>query len=150
MTSIEASGASRPESAAPVSVGAAKRPTRQRKAVAEVLDALDEFRTAQDIHVKLRERGEGVGLTTVYRHLTALADSGVVDVIRTADGEQMFRACSTETHHHHLVCRGCGRTEEIDGPAVERWADKVAAQHGYTGVSHTLEIFGDCPDCVRP
>jgi Fur family ferric uptake transcriptional regulator len=30
---------------------------------------------------------------------------------------------------------------------VERWADSVAAAHGFTDVTHTLEIFGRCPDC---
>jgi Fur family ferric uptake transcriptional regulator len=45
------------------------------------------------------------------------------------------------------VCRSCGATVEVDGPAVERWADRVAAEHGYDDVSHTLEIFGRCATC---
>jgi Fur family transcriptional regulator, ferric uptake regulator len=122
------------------------RSTRQRAAVASVLDEQDEFRTAQEIHAALREAGEAVGLTTVYRTLQALADSQEVDVLRNADGETAYRRCS-KGHHHHLVCRDCGRTVEVEGPAVERWADKVAAEHGYTDVSHTLEIFGTCSDC---
>jgi Fur family ferric uptake transcriptional regulator len=122
------------------------RSTRQRAAVATVLDSLEEFRTAQEIHAQLRAAGEAVGLTTVYRTLQAMADSEEVDVLRTADGETAYRRCS-KGHHHHLVCRQCGRTVEVEGPAVERWADKVAAEHGYTDVSHTLEIFGLCAEC---
>jgi Fur family transcriptional regulator, ferric uptake regulator len=122
------------------------RSTRQRAAVATVLDSLEEFRTAQEIHAQLRAAGEAVGLTTVYRTLQAMADSQEVDVLRTADGETAYRRCS-KGHHHHLVCRQCARTVEVEGPAVERWADKVAAEHGYTDVSHTLEIFGLCADC---
>jgi Fur family ferric uptake transcriptional regulator len=95
----------------------------------------------------LRSRGEAVGLTTVYRTLVALADAGEIDVMHTAGGENLYRRCS-DGHHHHLVCRSCGRTVEVLGPAVEMWADKVAAQHGYTDVSHTLEIFGTCPACA--
>jgi len=124
------------------------RSTRQRAAVSSVLDEQDEFRTAQEIHAALRQAGEAVGLTTVYRTLQALADSEEVDVLRNADGETAYRRCS-KGHHHHLVCRACGRTVEVEGPAVERWADKVAAEHGYTDVSHTLEIFGTCADCGR-
>ena len=124
------------------------RSTRQRAAVSSVLDEQDEFRTAQEIHAALRQAGEAVGLTTVYRTLQALADSEEVDVLRNADGETAYRRCS-KGHHHHLVCRACGRTVEVEGPAVERWADKVAAEHGYTDVSHTLEIFGTCADCRR-
>ncbi len=84
----------------------------------------------------LRERGAGVGLTTVYRTLQALADSGEVDVLRASMAEAVYRRCSTG-HHHHLVCRNCGRTVEVEGPAVERWADRVAAEHGFVDVSHT-------------
>ncbi len=124
------------------------RSTRQRAAVSSVLDEQDEFRTAQEIHAALRQAGEAVGLTTVYRTLQALADSEEVDVLRNADGETAYRRCS-KGHHHHLVCRDCGRTVEVEGPAVERWADKVAAEHGYTDISHTLEIFGTCADCRR-
>ena len=123
------------------------RSTRQRAAVASVLEGQDEFRTAQEIHAALRTAGEAVGLTTVYRTLQALADSEEVDVLRNADGETAYRRCS-KGHHHHLVCRSCGRTVEVEGPAVERWADKIAADNGYTDVSHTLEIFGTCTPCV--
>jgi Fur family ferric uptake transcriptional regulator len=127
---------------------AAVRSTRQRAAVSALLAETDEFRSAQDLHDLLRRRGDSVGLTTVYRTLQALAEAGEVDVLRTDDGEAVYRRCSTG-HHHHLVCRGCGRTVEVAGPTVERWADQVAAEHGFTEVSHTLEIFGTCADCAR-
>jgi Fur family transcriptional regulator, ferric uptake regulator len=122
------------------------RPTRQRRAVSAALDSVTDFRSAQDIHNLLRQRGETVGLTTVYRTLQALADAGEVDVLRTDDGEALYRRCS-DGHHHHLVCRACGRTVEVAGPAVERWADRVADEHGFTDVSHTLEIIGTCHGC---
>jgi Fur family ferric uptake transcriptional regulator len=125
---------------------AGTRPTRQRRAVAAAMQSFDDFRSAQDIHDLLRRAGENVGLSTVYRTLQTLADGGEVDVLRTEDGEALYRRCS-ERHHHHLVCRACGRTVEVAGPTVESWADSVAAEHGFSDVSHTLEIFGTCPSC---
>jgi Fur family transcriptional regulator, ferric uptake regulator len=122
------------------------RPTRQRRAVAAALQTFEDFRSAQEIHDLLRRNRENVGLSTVYRTLQALAEGGEVDVLRTEDGEAVYRRCSN-SHHHHLVCRGCGRTVEVEGPAVETWADVMAAEHGFTDVSHTLEIFGTCGDC---
>lgn len=122
------------------------RPTRQRRAVAACLAELGDFRSAQEIHEVLRRSGETVGLSTVYRTLQALAESEEVDVLRTDDGEALYRRCSG-THHHHLVCRSCGRTVEVEGPAVERWALGVAAEHGFSEISHTLEVFGTCPGC---
>lgn len=124
-----------------------ERPTRQRRAVAEVLASVEDFRSAQEIHDAVRERGEQVGLATVYRTLQRLADAGEVDVLRTEDGEAVYRRCSL-THHHHLVCRLCGATVEVEGPAVERWTSSIATQHGYTDISHTLELFGTCPTCA--
>jgi Fur family ferric uptake transcriptional regulator len=122
------------------------RNTRQRSAVSSLLAELEGFHSAQELHAMLRDRGERVGLTTVYRTLQGLADAGDIDVMRMPGGEHLYRRCS-EGHHHHLVCRSCGRTVEIAGPTVESWADRMAAQHGYTEVSHTLEIFGTCPAC---
>ena len=121
--------------------------TRQRAAVTRALADAGGFQSAQALHDTMRRSGESVGLTTVYRHLQALADAGEVDVLRTADGEAVYRRCAGEAHHHHLVCRSCGATVEIEGPTVEQWTRSVADEHGYADVSHTLEIFGVCSRC---
>ncbi|MEE4489423.1 Fur family transcriptional regulator [Streptomyces sp. NPDC050529] len=124
------------------------RSTRQRAAVAAALDEVDEFRSAQDLHDVLKHRGDSVGLTTVYRTLQSLADAGEVDVLRTTEGESVYRRCSTGDHHHHLVCRMCGKAVEVEGPAVETWAETIAAQHGFVNVAHTVEVFGTCMECA--
>ncbi|MGH3762878.1 Fur family transcriptional regulator [Actinophytocola sp.] len=124
-----------------------RRSTKQRAAVARLLEQLDEFRSAQELHEELRTRGQGIGLTTVYRTLQSLADAGEVDVLRIRGGEAVYRRCSSH-HHHHLVCRACGRTVEVEGPAVERWAEKVAAENGFSEISHTVEVFGTCAACT--
>lgn len=124
-----------------------QRSTRQRRAVAAILDELDGFASAQEIHDALRHKGDQVGLSTVYRNLQAMADAAEVDALRGGDGETLYRQCSAG-HHHHLVCRSCGRTVEVEGPTVERWADAIAAEHGFDDVEHTLEIFGTCTDCA--
>src|SRR5947209_2800185 len=125
------------------------RTTRQREAVRAVFADLDGFHSAQEVHALLRAGGDPVGLSTVYRAVQSLADSGELDSIRTGSGEALYRRCSPQ-HHHHLVCRVCGRTVEVAGPTVERWAGRVAGEHGFADVSHTLEIFGTCADCRVP
>ncbi len=130
------------------SVQPARRQTRQRAAVASALESLDDFRSAQEIHDELRRADQGVGLTTVYRALQALAGEGLVDVIVRSDGEAVYRRCSTHGHHHHLVCRSCRAAIEVEAPSVESWAAEVAREHGFTDVSHTVEVFGICPDCA--
>ena len=125
------------------------RATRQRTAVAELLTRVDGFRSAQELHDLLRKDAASVGLTTVYRHLQALADAGQVDVLRTIDGEALYRRCTTDSHHHHLVCRSCGLTVEVAGPEVEKWASTVARKNGFTDVVHTVEVFGTCAVCGK-
>jgi Fur family transcriptional regulator, ferric uptake regulator len=124
------------------------RATKQRAAVSAMLDRLDDFRSAQEIHEELRRCGDGIGLTTVYRTLQSLADNGEVDVLRTGSGEAVYRRCATAEHHHHLVCRRCGATVEIEADEVEAWANDIAARHGFSDLSHTAEIFGLCSDCA--
>ncbi|MGV0745767.1 Fur family transcriptional regulator [Mycolicibacterium sp. XJ870] len=127
----------------------AVRSTRQRAAIADLLNETEGFRSAQELHDELRRRGQGIGLTTVYRTLQAMATAGVVDTLRTDTGESVYRRCSDD-HHHHLVCRACGSTVEVSGRDVETWAADVAREHGFSDVSHTIEIFGVCGECVGP
>ena len=125
----------------------ALRATRQRAAVSALLDRLEDFRSAQEIHEELRRTGEGIGLTTVYRTLQTLADGGEVDVLRTGSGEAVYRRCASAEHHHHLVCRRCGRSVEVPCPDVGAWAQSVARNAGFADPSHRVEVFGLCAAC---
>jgi Fur family ferric uptake transcriptional regulator len=129
-----------------------QRNTRQAQAIEQALGAADGFRTAQDLFSEIRAGGERIGLTTVYRHLALLAETDRADVVHTADGEAQYRLCgprdssNPDEHHHHIVCRVCGRSVEVSGPEVEAWADRVAASAGFTDITHTVELFGLCPE----
>jgi Fur family ferric uptake transcriptional regulator len=125
-----------------------QRMTKQRAAITDLLDSVADFRSAQQLHELLRARGESTGLATVYRTLQTLADGGEVDILQTIEGENLYRRCARTEHHHHLVCRACGATVEIDGPTVEAWAALVGSQHGFSDIEHTIELFGTCSDCA--
>ena len=127
-----------------------ERSTRQKRAIAAILEASDGFRSAQELHAELQARGENVALTTVYNQVRALADAGALDALRGDDGETRYRRCATGNHHHHLVCRHCGSTIEVEGPEVERWATNTGKEHGFLDVTHTVEITGTCPGCALP
>ena len=121
------------------------RSTRQKRAIAAVLAASEGFRSVQDIHAQLRAGGERVGLTTVYNQLRALAAAGDVDVLRNEDGENLYRRCASDSHHHHLLCRICGATVEIDSHQLETLTENLAVEAGFSDVTHTVEIVGTCP-----
>jgi len=126
-----------------------QRTTRQRRAIGQLMDELADFRSAQQIHALLVQRGEDIGLATVYRTLGAMATSGEFDVLRTASGETLYRRCERQGHHHHLVCRSCGRAVEVQASAFESLVASLSDETGFVDVSHTLELFGTCATCAE-
>lgn len=126
----------------------AKRNTWQRERVREALGDSAGFVSAQGLHQVLREEGTGIGLATVYRALADLAAEGEADNLQSPEGENLYRACESPGHHHHLICRSCGRTVEIAADDVEVWARSTAAAHGFTDAAHIVDIFGLCPACT--
>jgi Fur family ferric uptake transcriptional regulator len=119
------------------------------KSEVKVIGALKKqgkFASAQSVYQLLRKEGESTGLATVYRTLQKAAARNTVDVLRKDDGEALYRLCETG-HHHHLVCTSCGKTIEVEGSSVERWANTVAKNNGFRKVSHVVELFGLCAKC---
>ena len=125
-----------------------KRNTWQRTAVREALGARDDFVSAQQLHAAMKADGSPIGLATVYRALSDLAVEGDADALRAGDGESRYRACVSAGHHHHLICRSCGRTVEIQADDIEQWAAGVAAQHGFRDPQHVVDVFGTCAACA--
>ncbi|MGP3533673.1 Fur family transcriptional regulator [Microbacterium sp. RD1] len=126
-----------------------QRNTWQRERVREALSDAGGFVSAQSLHATLRGENTGIGLATVYRTLAGMAQQGEADSLQSPEGENLFRACSSTGHHHHLICRSCGLTVEIEATAVEQWARSTAAQHGFTDAEHVVDIFGRCASCTR-
>ena len=125
----------------------AQRNTWQRDRVRAALSDTQGFVSAQDLHATLRADNTGIGLATVYRALATLAAAGEADQLQSPDGEAIYRACTSTGHHHHLICRQCGLTVEIQAHDVEEWAHRTAATHGFTHAQHVVDIFGLCPTC---
>ena len=125
-----------------------RRSTAQRAIILAALRTTSEFQSAQDLHGALRAGGSTIGLATVYRALQDLASVGDLDTVRNESGETLYRQCAQPAHHHHLVCRTCGRTQEVSAPSVEGWAQSLADEYGYVDVDHQLEIFGVCGPCA--
>jgi Fur family ferric uptake transcriptional regulator len=120
-----------------------------KKSATRVLQSLQQaggFASAQEVHQLITGKGDRIGLTTIYRALQSLQQENLVDVLRREDGEAIYRLCG-EAHHHHLVCNKCGRTVEIEGGAIEKWADAVADEYGFRDVEHSADIFGTCSQC---
>jgi len=102
--------------------------------------------TAQELHARLRSRGENLGLATVYRTLALLSEAGAVDQLSHHPGELCYRWCGDE-HHHHLVCDRCHRVVELADCDLDGWLARLSAEHGFVPTGHRLDVTGVCAGC---
>jgi Fur family transcriptional regulator, ferric uptake regulator len=123
------------------------RNTIQRREIIGVLSRVQGFISAQELHALIVRDGGHIALATVYAQLKKLAGAGEVDVVMTDRGESLFRRCVIDAHHHHLACRRCGATVEVDAPQLEQWSGEIAERYGYRDLRHVLELNGVCPTC---
>lgn len=122
------------------------RITRQRLAVFDALKDRTEALSAQEVYLEFRQRGESIGLSTVYRALESLDEAGLLDSF-ARDGEQTYRHCSPK-HHHHLICTECSLVLELEAPLVEDWVERVSDAHAFEVTGHRADIYGRCATCA--
>jgi Fe2+ or Zn2+ uptake regulation protein len=119
------------------------RVTAPRLRVIERLAGREDNFTAEELAAELAP----VGRATVYRTLKLLIDTGLVCRLVLADGSVAYRM-SDRMHHHHLVCVGCGATEDIAAEDVEDVVEGIRSTSGYELVGHRIEVYGFCPACL--
>jgi Fur family ferric uptake transcriptional regulator len=121
-------------------------PTRQRRIVVERLFELERPVSAQALYEELQANGAQLGLTTVYRTLSSLVESGLAHVFED-QGESTYRLCGPN-HHHHLICQACGTV--IEGPPAPEfslWLRRLEIEHDFRAERHHLEVYGTCGAC---
>jgi Fur family ferric uptake transcriptional regulator len=119
-----------------------------REAVIRYLSHQQCCLSAQEVLEGLRADGQRVGIASVYRTLDQLAELGLVHRIDLGEGLTRFEPAQPDgEHHHHLVCRSCGKVDTFDDPALERAISAVAGSHGYALGQHDVVLRGACGDC---
>jgi Fur family transcriptional regulator, ferric uptake regulator len=125
-----------------------RRSTAKQRAVLEVLREQENFRSAQQLYLDVRQNRQlRIGLTSVYRILRTLAADGVAETQRAEDGEILYRLRAGTGHRHYLVCRRCGEAVAFIPVEIEEHTDRLSRQHHYTDVTHYVDIYGICPRC---
>jgi Fur family ferric uptake transcriptional regulator len=105
--------------------------------------------SAQEIFDGLRKARRPVGIASVYRALDALVDVRLLKRVDAGDGIARYEPAPADgEHHHHLVCRDCGKVEAFSDPRLERAIDRVAGGLGYSVEEHEVVLTGACPDCA--
>ena len=120
--------------------------TRPREQIAAVLQRERRYLSAAEIYSLLKKARAKVSLSTIYRTLDLLQSKGEASSRVDENGEATYVFCEP-THHHHAVCRNCGRVDEVVCEAVERLAADLRAHHGFEIDDHEMEFFGRCAAC---
>jgi Fur family ferric uptake transcriptional regulator len=122
------------------------RLTEPRRSLASLIEEQDGHFTAAGLVDAARDRRLGVGRATIFRTLEVLEELGAVERLDLPSGEHAYVGCEP-AHHHHVVCSGCGRTEEIQDAGLRAVVADIATRTGYRVDEHRLEVFGLCPAC---
>jgi Fur family transcriptional regulator, ferric uptake regulator len=121
--------------------------TKPREQISQILRDEPRFLTAAEIHRRLDLASAKVSLSTVYRTLDHLVAKGAVTSRVDAEGEASFMHCEPLRHHHHAICRTCGRVVDLDCDAAEQFAAALRERHGFELDGHAMEFFGRCSQC---
>ena len=123
--------------------------TRQRDLVAEAVFLSDGHLSVDQIQRQLKDRGETVGLATIYRTLEVLVRSGLVRAHDFGQGFKRYEPMPAQEHHEHLICVRCGRVDEFANERLVRMLPIIADEHSFQHQRHRVEIYGVCRECQR-
>jgi Fe2+ or Zn2+ uptake regulation protein len=125
----------------------ATRATGPRRAIAGLVAQRRGHFTANDLIADAAASDVQVGRATVFRTLDLLATRGQLERIDLPSGEHAYVSCAPQEHHHHVVCRVCGSSAEVEDAGLQAVVREIGARSGYRIDSHRLELFGLCPSC---
>lgn len=123
--------------------------TNQRKAIIEVLlEHKGQFLTAEEIYIMSKDKCADTNFSTVYRNLDILMTTGIIHNTKINNDASVYELKDTEGHSHHIICKGCGRTETIDYCPLEAMDSKVK-NNNFTLTGHKFELYGYCNECDK-
>jgi Fe2+ or Zn2+ uptake regulation protein len=123
--------------------------TNQRKAIIEVLvEHKGQFISAEEIYIKSREKHPDTNFSTIYRNLSIFENTGIIHNTRIDGDASVYEIMDMDSHHHHIICKGCGKTEAIDFCPMTGMAAGIRTKN-FTLTDHKFELYGYCKDCEK-
>ena len=119
--------------------------TDKRELILDMFAATEKYLTARDLLSVLKKDFPGMSFDTIYRNLSTFVELDILEETEL-NGERIFRMhCESDHHHHHFICRNCGKVKELSICPMEMLGEKLP---GYAVEAHKFEIYGKCPDCL--
>ena len=121
-----------------------------RSAVVETLADLGCSVTAKEIADRLHDRGQDIGVASIYRTLELLDKLRLTRRVDAAEGVARYEPLNPSgEHHHHIVCDSCGQVTAFEDSELERAIDRLAGRVDYAIDGHDVTLRGECPTCRR-
>jgi Fur family transcriptional regulator, ferric uptake regulator len=121
-----------------------------RSAVVETLYDLGCSVTAKEIADRLHDRGQEIGVASIYRTLELLDKLRLTRRVDAAEGVARYEPIGPGgEHHHHIVCDRCGEVSAFEDSELERAIERLANRVDYTIDAHDVTLRGECPICRR-
>ncbi len=127
---------------------AGHRVTPQRVLILDAVCEGEGHTSLGEIYARVRQVDKSIDRSTLYRTLKLFVDLGLVVSADTGHGETYYEI-SKPHHHHHLVCRQCGKEQEIEHTLLQRMFDQVSQEYGFKADTDHLVLFGLCANCQR-
>ncbi len=124
------------------------RYSRQREQVLDVFLEVEDHLTVDQLLSHVKRKYPRIGRVTVYRAMKVICDAGLAEEVDLGDGVKRYEHRYNHEHHDHLICKRCGRVEELTDPEMERLQDELMRRFGFKPISHRLQLFGICPQCT--
>jgi Fur family transcriptional regulator, ferric uptake regulator len=121
--------------------------TGQREKILDIFLSNMKHVSADELHAIIRKSDPRIGFSTVYRTLRLLTECGLAREVNFGDGRARFERAFDKGQHGHLICTGCGKTEEFSIGAVEKSVKQISATSGFKIQGHRLEVYGLCKRC---
>jgi Fur family ferric uptake transcriptional regulator len=123
--------------------------TKEREAILDEVSKRKGHFDPEELHYALRNRGHNVSRASVYRTIPLLVEAGLLEEVERTHTHSHYENAYGKDHHDHMLCLECGKVVEFFSEELENIQDRVCAELGFEGVSHTLEIKGYCPKCAK-
>lgn len=124
----------------------ARYATKPREQISAILQREQRYLTAAQIYELLRRGRMRASLSTVYRTLDLLTSMREASARVDERGETTYVSCAL-SHHHHAVCRRCGKVQDVPCEAVDSVSEALRRRHGFELDEHEMEFFGTCAAC---
>ncbi len=121
--------------------------TSQRNLILDSFLGSSRHMSADELHDIIRKKNPRIGFSTVYRTLRLFTECGIAREVNFGDGRARFERGFDKSQHGHLVCTGCGKTEEFATDTFQKSIKQIASKHGFKSEGHRFEIYGLCKKC---